>query len=198
MKWLLRAVTVLFVLCLSAVAVLVYERLRSTPGPERMLLARGESSSRETLGQFSRLPRPRPAPELSVTTLQGETVKLADFRGRLVLVNLWATWCGPCVEEMPSLARLQAKLPDLAILAISEDRQGARVVREFIARHGLHRLAVYLDPHSDASEAFGVRGLPTSILIGADGRMLGRLEGAADWDAPDMLALLKFYALGRS
>jgi thiol-disulfide isomerase/thioredoxin len=196
MKWLLRAVTVLFVLCLSALAVAAYHSLRASE-PERPMLAQA-SSSDETTGQFTRLPTPRPAPAFFFRTLDSQPATLAAFRGHVLLVNLWATWCGPCVAEMPSLLRLQAKLPQLSIIAISEDRQGAGVVRDFIAKHRLAHLAIFLDPETSAGDAFGVTGLPTSFLIDADGEILGKLEGAADWDAPDMLGLLRRYVPGHS
>jgi len=146
------------------------------------------------LGEFSPVDPPRPAPALSFASRDGRTLHLADFRGRVVLVNLWATWCGPCVREMPSLDRLQARLGDrLAVLAISEDRGAGHVVDPFLEKLGLSRLAVYLDPVDAAQEAFAVRGLPTSFLIDRDGRILASLEGAAEWDAPAMLERLERY-----
>ena len=150
------------------------------------------------LGEFTPVDPPRPAPELHFTTRDGKPVSLADFHGHFLLVNLWATWCAPCVREMPSLQRLQARLGDrLEVLAISEDRGGASAVDGFLAQHGLDRLAVYLDPKAAAQQAFALQGLPTSFLIDPQGRILGKLEGAAEWDSPDMVARLEKY-LGRS
>ena len=126
----------------------------------------------------------------------GKTATLADFRGHVVLVNLWATWCAPCVKEMPSLERLQAKLGDLKVLAISEDRQAATVVAPFIEKHGIEGLAIYLDPKNDVDHALAVGGLPTSFLIDRDGRILGELEGAAEWDSPAMVSLIEGYLKG--
>jgi thiol-disulfide isomerase/thioredoxin len=145
--------------------------------------------------QFNLLSAPRPAPEVSFTDAAGREISLGDFRGKLVLVNLWATWCGPCVEEMPSLDRLQARLGgrDFTILAVSSDRAGAKVVEPFVRKLGLADLKVYLDPKSTVNRAFGVRGLPTSILIDAEGRELGRLEGGAKWDSPETIAFLKHF-----
>jgi thiol-disulfide isomerase/thioredoxin len=144
------------------------------------------------LGQFTPLDPPRPAPELGFTSRDGTQLRLTDFRGRVVLVNLWATWCGPCVREMPSLDRLQAQLGDrLLVLAISEDRGGAHVVDPFLEKLALAHLAIFLDASSAAQQAFKVRGLPTSFLIDRDGRILGSLEGGAEWDAPEMVARLE-------
>lgn len=146
------------------------------------------------LGEFTPLDPPRPAPALSFESRDGKTLHLADFRGRVVLVNLWATWCAPCVREMPSLDRLQARLGDrLAVLAISEDRGAGHVVEPFLEKLGLERLVVYLDPATAAQQAFAVRGLPSSFLIDRDGRILGSLEGAAEWDAPAMVQRLERY-----
>ena len=146
------------------------------------------------LGQFPPVAPPRPAPALGFAGRDGRRLRLADFRGHFLLVNLWATWCGPCVREMPSLDRLQALLGDrLSVLAISEDRGAGQAVEPFLAKLGLRRLQVYLDPENAAQPAFAVRGLPTSFLVDRDGRILGSLEGGTDWDAPAMVARLERY-----
>jgi thiol-disulfide isomerase/thioredoxin len=144
------------------------------------------------LGEFIPEKPPQPAPEISFTDLDGNSFNLGVFRNKLVLVNLWATWCEPCLREMPSLAALKSKMGDgLALLAISEDRGGAKVVQPFLDKLGLDKLFVYLDPKSDVGHAFEVRGLPTSVVIGPKGTVLGRVEGAADWESPEMLAVLQ-------
>jgi thiol-disulfide isomerase/thioredoxin len=144
------------------------------------------------LGEFIPAAPPQPAPALSVIDLDGKEIALADLKGKLVLVNLWATWCQPCLREMPSLERLQAKLGDgLTVVAISQDRGGAKTVEPFVARLGLDKVRIYLDPKSTASHAFQVRGLPTSILIDGDGRVLGKVEGGADWDSDKLRAVVK-------
>jgi thiol-disulfide isomerase/thioredoxin len=136
------------------------------------------------LGEFIPAASPQPAPEISFTDMAGKPASLADFKGKFVLVNLWATWCQPCLKEMPSVISLQTRLgPALTVLAISEDRAGARIVNDFVAAHHFDKLAVYLDPNSTVSHAFEARGLPTSILIGADGKVLGQVDGGADWDS---------------
>jgi thiol-disulfide isomerase/thioredoxin len=138
---------------------------------------------------------PRPAPEVAFQDAAGKRIDLGEFHGRLVLVNLWATWCAPCVEEMPSLERLQAALggDDFTILAVSSDRAGQKVVAPFLEKHGLKRLPIYLDPDSAFTRSTGARGLPTSILVDREGREVGRFEGAADWDSGDATALIRFY-----
>jgi thiol-disulfide isomerase/thioredoxin len=136
---------------------------------------------------------PPPAPEAGFT-LDGKPMSLADFRGRVVLVNFWATWCGPCVAEMPSLDRLQAELggTDFTVITLSEDRNPA-VIAPFYETHGLEHLKPYHDPSGALSRAFGIRGLPTSVLIDRQGREVGRLEGPAEWDSGEALALLRHF-----
>ncbi len=189
MKIALRALTVLLVLCSAVVAVLVFR-----PGQREPISAPLAVATAPALGQFIVLDPKLPAPALAFAARSGEMKQLADFRGHTLLVNLWATWCVPCVEELPALDRLQAKLgDDLVILAISEDRRGAEVVEPFLAQHGIEHLAIYLDPKSAASNEFGVEGLPTSFVIDRDGMIRGKLEGAAKWDEGPMLAILANY-----
>ena len=136
-----------------------------------------------------------PAADLSVTDAAGDSVSLADFDGRMLLINFWATWCAPCVYEMPSLDRLQAARGDEAfeVVAISLDRGGLAVVEPFYERLNLENLAVYLDPQGRMARAYDVRAFPTTVLIDDQGRELGRLAGPAEWDEPDALALIDYY-----
>src|SRR5262249_9498541 len=114
------------------------------------------------------------------------------FTGKFVLVNLWATWCAPCVNEMPTLERLQTRLADkITIIAISQDRGGAKAVEPFVAKLGLNLVKTYLDAKSTVSRAFKVDGLPASFLIDRQGEVVGRVDGEAKWDAPAMLATLE-------
>ena len=143
-------------------------------------------------GEFIPASPPQPAPEVSFTDLKGNWVALADFKGKLVLVNLWATWCQPCLKEMPSLEKLQTDQADkLTVAAISEDRGGNQVVEPFVAKLGLDKVKIYLDPKSAVGHAFSVRGLPTTLVIDAEGRLIGRVEGAAEWDSAKMAAALQ-------
>jgi thiol-disulfide isomerase/thioredoxin len=185
----IRALTVLLILCGAALAVVIFR-----PGSQQYASPPVAITAPQTLGQFIARDAPLPAPALTMATRTGELKALADFKGAVVLVNLWATWCVPCVEEMPSLDRLQGKLGDqLKILAISEDRRGAEVVDPFLAKIGIKNLAIYLDPKSAALNEFAVQGLPTSFLIDRNGMILGELEGAAKWDEEPMLSLLQRY-----
>jgi thiol-disulfide isomerase/thioredoxin len=138
---------------------------------------------------------PQPVPALSFIGRDGERVELADFKGRVVLLNLWATWCTPCVREMPSLDALQARLGDdnFEVVALSLDRGGRSVVEPFLAKLGVRNLAIYLDPQGTAMGAFKPRGLPTTVVIDREGYEVGRLEGDAEWNSEDAVRLLEHF-----
>jgi len=143
-------------------------------------------------GEFIPASSPPPAPEVSFQDLLGNWVALADFKGKLVLLNLWATWCQPCLKEMPSLEKLQGSREDkLTVAAVSEDRGGKNVVEPFIAKLGLDKVKIYLDPKSAVGHAFSARGLPTTLVIDPEGRLVGRVEGAAEWDSAKMTTALQ-------
>src|SRR5437763_1653368 len=144
------------------------------------------------LGEFIPATPPQPAPEVSFEDLDGKPASFADFRGKLLVVNLWATWCEPCLREMPSLERLQTKLDGkLVVAAVSEDRGGAKIVEPFVGKLGLDKVKIYLDPKSAVGHAFSVRGLPTTLVIDPEGRLVGRVEGAAEWDSAKMTTALQ-------
>lgn len=155
--------------------------------------AGGGTGTAESLAPFTVTGAPEPAPGFPFTDRDGRPVTLADFRGKVVLLNLWATWCPPCIQEMPSLDRLQAQLggADFQVVALSLDRGGAKLVLPFYEKAGIAHLPVYLDPPSAAMEALRSRGLPTTYLIDREGRVLGRLEGQAAWDAPAAMDLVR-------
>lgn len=136
---------------------------------------------------------PREVPEITFQDAEGKSRHLSDFRGRVVLLNIWATWCAPCRQEMPTLDRLQARLggADFEVVALSVDRLGIDAVRDFYAEIGVRRLSIYVDPSMKATRLLAVPGLPTTLLLDHLGREIGRLIGAAEWDAPEIVALLR-------
>lgn len=116
---------------------------------------------------------------------------IADYRGSGVVMNFWATWCAPCVREMPSLDRLQAKVPGIRVLAISVDRGGAPVIENFYRQYRITNLDVLADKGAKLMRKLRVRGLPTTILIDADGNEVGRVVGPVEWDEGPVLDLIR-------
>ena len=152
------------------------------------LAALGTSAAAEPLMQLHEVARDLPA--LSVMDGEGQALTLADFRGRVVLLNVWATWCVPCREEMPTLDALQAQLggPDFQVLPLSMDRAGADAVQPFYEEIGIENLGVYLSDQRQAMSALGILGLPTTLLIDREGREIARLIGPAEWDSPEAIS----------
>jgi len=149
--------------------------------------ARADDADRLKLGEFIPAASPQPAPEISVVDFAGNPIAFDDLKGKFVLLNLWATWCQPCIKEMPSLIDLQEKFgPALTVVAVSEDHGGEVIVKLFVDKLGLDKLKVGLDPKGTASRAFGVHGLPSSYLIDPSGKVVGKVEGAADWSSDQL------------
>lgn len=140
--------------------------------------------------------QPRPMPELSFAGPDGRQVKLSDFRGRDILLNLWATWCVPCRREMPALDRLQAKRggPDFQVVAINIDTARLDRPKAFLNEIGVKSLTFYADTKADVFETLKqdgkALGLPTTILVGKDGCAIGTMAGSAQWDSNEALALI--------
>jgi thiol-disulfide isomerase/thioredoxin len=136
---------------------------------------------------------PKPMPDLEFLDADDKSLRLANLTGKARLINLWATWCGPCVKEMPSLDRLQAALPreQFVVLPISLDGPSRAKVAPFDKKQGLTNLGIYYDKGRKAMSVLDVSLLPTSILVDPAGRELGRIEGDADWDTPEGIALMK-------
>jgi thiol-disulfide isomerase/thioredoxin len=130
---------------------------------------------------------------IAFTDGEGRARSLSEWRGKIVLVNLWATWCAPCKREMPSLDRLEAKFggAEFAVLPISFDRNGPEKPREFLASNGLTKLGLFLDGANTLMQALRVPGLPLSILLDRQGREIARLAGPAEWDGPEAEKLIR-------
>lgn len=130
----------------------------------------------------------KPLPDFSLSDLTGRAVRLADQRGRVVLVNIWATWCPPCVEEMPSMEALYDKLPkgSFEILAVSIDAQGKGAVEPFMKKHKLTFPAL-IDPAGAIAVAYGATGVPESFIVDQNGILVRKVIGPIHWDSPAVI-----------
>ncbi len=183
---------------IAVAAVMLWEHLSPSSGPIEINQMRQPSAapSTELDALFSALGIRRPAepseaPDFTLSGLEGRPAQLREFRGKLVLLNFWATWCAPCLHEMPSMERLYQtfKQTDFALLAVSMDRQGEEMARPFVDRLKL-TFPVLLDRTSEVGNRYGVRGLPTTYLIDSDGRIIGAVIGAREWYRTEAKALI--------
>lgn len=155
------------------------------------------AAARGEVAAFNAARRPKPALDIAFLGPDGAPRKLSDFRGRTVLLNLWATWCVPCREEMPALDRLEAKAggADFEVVAVNIDTARLERRQQFLDEIGVKALKFYADPKADSFQALkragAVVGLPTTLLIDADGCEAGALAGAAQWDSEDALKLIR-------
>ncbi|MGH7102647.1 MAG: TlpA disulfide reductase family protein [Acetobacteraceae bacterium] len=136
---------------------------------------------------------PSEPPAFSFETATGEKRTLADYRGRGVVLNIWATWCVPCVSEMPALDRLSALLAksSISVLPVSMDVKGLPAVKAFYAAHHIEHLPILLDPEGKIAAAFKVAGIPASFIFDRAGRLVAKSLGAAVWDAPHAVATVR-------
>ncbi|UCI06513.1 TlpA family protein disulfide reductase [Mesorhizobium sp. B1-1-8] len=158
-----------------------------------LLAASLPAAAAEAPQNFAVLDTPAALPEIKFADAAGQPKTLAGYSGKVVLLNIWATWCGPCRKEMPTLDRLQAKLggPDFEVVALSMDRKGPEAVKKFFIETSITHLALNIDTSAQAMFTLGAVGLPMTLLIDRDGKEIGRLIGPAEWDAPDMVDFIR-------
>jgi peroxiredoxin len=133
------------------------------------------------------------APDFTLPSLGGQEVSMAKLRGKVVILNVWATWCAPCRAEMPSMETLYEDFKanrNFVLLAVSQDERGREAVAPFIKKNGYH-FTVLLDPKNIVSSAYGASGVPETFVIGRDGRIVAHHLGAFDWSRPDVRDALK-------
>ncbi|MFU1478747.1 TlpA family protein disulfide reductase [Roseovarius sp. C7] len=135
----------------------------------------------------------KPVPDAAFLTEEGGEATLADYQGKYLLVNFWATWCAPCRKEMPMLAALQSDYggEDFEVLTIATGRNPPPAMKAFFAEIGVDNLPLHRDPKQVVSRAMGVAGLPVSVLIDPQGREIARMLGDAEWDSPSARAMLE-------
>jgi thiol-disulfide isomerase/thioredoxin len=156
-------------------------------GPGSNALSQGQMAA------FVFRKQPEPLPEFTFQDATGRERTLGDWRGKVVLLNLWATWCLPCRKEMPALDRLQAEMGSdrFEVVAVSVDRTGLQGARKFLEETKVGRLALYADPSARLASTLRAVGLPATLLIDAEGREIGRLLGPAEWDSEDAKRLIR-------
>jgi len=144
---------------------------------------------------FTLAKRQLPRPDVAWKDAAGRAVRLADFGGKVVLLNFWASWCAPCRKELPSIDRLQARLggKDFVAIALNNDENGQAVAARDVERLGLENLPLYLDTDQVVSDKLGLPGMPTTFLFDRAGNLLGRYVGAAEWDGDAAVALIRFF-----
>lgn len=150
--------------------------------------------SEGTLAKLEIIPDPPEQPLVAFTDADGAEVTLADFRGQVVLVNIWATWCPPCVKEMPTLAALHSAYADqgFKVLAVSVDSVAERqIAKDQLASLSGGALSFFHDPNYGVVYPMKARGFPTSVLYDVHGREVARLAGEADWSSPQARGLIE-------
>jgi thiol-disulfide isomerase/thioredoxin len=138
---------------------------------------------------------PQPVADIGFRNENGREMSLAGFRGRVVLLNLWATWCAPCRREMPDIDALQAKYggDKFIVVALSQDRKGVQAVRDFYREIGVKNLQVFIDQKARTARKLRAPGLPTTLLLSAGGDEIGRLIGPANWNSVDAHRLIEYF-----
>ena len=133
---------------------------------------------------------PAALPEAILTDANDGEVPLSNWKGKWLVLNFWATWCAPCRREMPSLDRLQAAMPGIAVLPVATGRNDPEAIARFYADAAITTLPTLRDPKSALSRQLGVFGLPVTLIVNPEGQEVARLIGGAEWDSPEAIALL--------
>lgn len=136
---------------------------------------------------------PEPVADFQFKNEAGKTLKLSDFKGKPLIVNLWATWCAPCVHEMPGLSAIQEQFAQqgLQVLAISQDFNGLELVRSFYQKQGITNLPIYLDPKLEILSQINAKGIPATLFIDKNGKRVAQISGAIDWHSTGVLNAVK-------
>ncbi|MCB8883287.1 TlpA family protein disulfide reductase [Acidisoma cellulosilytica] len=157
-----------------------------------VMTRRAEAQSLGSLDALTRLPSGATLPTIQFFTPDNQKLTLAHYRGKGVVLNLWATWCGPCVAELPTLDRMAGALAsqNIVVLPVSSDAGGAAPVQSFYDSHGIDSLPILLDPGGAILQSWHVPGIPLTVIFDRNGHPRAKLLGATDWSTPQALALV--------
>ena len=166
---------------------------RSTPADTALGPDSEDSNKKQSV--FNLFKSPQEIPELRFMNRKNREITLEAFRGSIVLLNIWATWCAPCREEMPALDRLQEELggPDFQVLALSIDEAPPSLIKKFYEELKIKSLYVYRDPTGGASFKLNLPGIPATFLIDREGRGIGYVVGPVEWDSPIIVKEIRSY-----
>lgn len=143
------------------------------------------------------LDAPVAVPEAVLLDAEDGEHALADYKGKWVVLNFWATWCAPCRREMPSLERLQAAMPEIAVVPVATGRNAVEGIRRFFEEAGVKTLPILRDPQSQLAHGMGVMGLPVTVILNPEGQEVARLIGDAEWDSASAKAVLGALVAGQ-
>lgn len=146
---------------------------------------------------FAAEPANKKAPDFTLKDMQGNKVSLSDFKGKVVMINFWATWCPPCIEEMPSMEKLYKKLgsEDFVILAVNIEPDAREIVEEFLTKRP-YTYPVLLDGESKVQQLYGAFRLPETVIINRQGEVVTRIVGGRDWMDEGLVSVLSFMVNG--
>ena len=139
---------------------------------------------------------PVPVPEVALIDAEDAPRSLAEYRGKWVVLNFWATWCAPCRHEMPSLDRLQAALPEIAVMPVATGRNSVTGIKRFFEEEAIVNLPILRDPTSELARGMNVLGLPVTVILSPEGQEVARLIGDAEWDSDSAKAIMAALVAG--
>jgi thiol-disulfide isomerase/thioredoxin len=140
---------------------------------------------------------PVAVPEVALLDAADAQHSLADYRGKWVVLNFWATWCAPCRHEMPSLDRLQAAMPEIAVVPVATGRNSVTGIERFFGEIGIANLPILRDPKSELARTMHVMGLPVTVILNPEGEEVARLIGDAEWDSASARAIMAALVAGQ-
>lgn len=157
-----------------------------------MLMACNSKNEQAPVAKSAGPAEQKPAPDLLLAALDGSPLKLSELKGKVVLLNFWATWCPPCREEVPSMVRLNAKMAGkpFQMVAVSIDEGGKPAVESFFKTLG-QSLPAYIDPTTRAANTYGITGVPETFIIDKNGIIVKKVIGPLEWDSPEAIAFLE-------